>query len=204
MSVIDTASNTVSATVTVGAGPFEVAVTPPPAGTALSTRSATETRTSGRTLLISGLSATLTGNGRPLSGRTITFTNAAATTTLCTATTNSSGVATCTTTITGTPQQISALADDLSAHGYLATFAGDNTHSGSHATGIITQTPQSSQSPPQSTPPTTTKTHPDTQPRATLPQTGADTAGLALTAIGLLGLGLAALLVGRKPSTQRH
>ncbi|MWA07748.1 hypothetical protein [Streptomyces sp. BA2] len=98
-------------------------------------------RLAGDTLRVTGLSATLTSKGSPVSGQTITFTNARRTTTLCSAATDANGVASCAATITGTPFSNARLALNLLGHGYTATFADTPSYTGSTATARVTLNP---------------------------------------------------------------
>lgn len=95
----------------------------------------------GETLRVTGLSATLTSEGSPVSGQTIDFTNARGTTTLCSAVTDASGVASCSATVTGTPFSNARLALNLLGHGYTATFADTPSYTGSMATARVTLNP---------------------------------------------------------------
>jgi hypothetical protein len=109
------------------------------AATALTAQPATDTRPNSTSLPITGLSATLTSSGNPVAGKTITFTNASGSTTLCTAITNSAGTASGCPPVTGGNMQMAALAKDLRNNGYKATFTTDSSYLGSTATATITQ-----------------------------------------------------------------
>lgn len=95
----------------------------------------------GGTLRVTGLSATLTSEGGPVSGQTIDFTNARGTTTLCSGVTDASGVASCSATVTGSPFSNAKLALNLLGHGYTATFADTPSYAGSTATARVTLNP---------------------------------------------------------------
>ncbi|GAA1990173.1 hypothetical protein GCM10009838_61570 [Catenulispora subtropica] len=110
------------------------------AATALTARNATMTRR-GNILVINGLSATLTSYNTPVSGRTITFySNAAIPAVLCTATTDATGTATCSPTITAPSNQISNLVNVLRKSGYRASFVGTTNYVSSSAVATVTQT----------------------------------------------------------------
>jgi hypothetical protein len=70
---------------------------------------------SGLKIYLFGLNGTLTANGAPVSGQTITFTVGG--TTICSAVTNSAGTASC--------NGIASALSIILANGYKATFAGN-------------------------------------------------------------------------------
>ncbi|MFG2196719.1 SMP-30/gluconolactonase/LRE family protein [Streptomyces sp. NPDC048639] len=80
-------------------------------------------------LRVEGLSATLTRpNGSPVAGQTIEFTTTAKTRRLCTAVTDSRGVARCHATVRDRALRLNRLYEDLRRHGYLATHTGTPAH----------------------------------------------------------------------------
>ncbi|MCM2579281.1 fibronectin type III domain-containing protein [Streptomyces sp. MTZ3.1] len=93
-------------------------------------------------LRVTGLSATLTtAGGTPLDGRTVTFTNTAKSRTLCSAVTDSRGVAECAATVDGARTSL-RLYTDLNRHGYLASFAGAGGYLAVQDTARVGTTPQ--------------------------------------------------------------
>ncbi|MFF3322384.1 hypothetical protein [Streptomyces sp. NPDC002889] len=133
VSVLDTATHTVTDTVGVGAGPTGVAITlveHEPTASRLTLRAKKRHSKGSRgdrpITLIARLSADgrLGAARRPLEGATVTFTsNTASPVTLCTATTDGQGRAGCTVPGEGSNDTC-----------YTATFAGDNTFLASTAT----------------------------------------------------------------------
>ncbi|MET8681413.1 SMP-30/gluconolactonase/LRE family protein [Streptomyces sp. NPDC004647] len=89
-------------------------------------------------LTVKGLSATLTrAGGAPVAGETIRFTNTAKSRRLCTAVTNSRGMARCDADIGGRVPAVNRLYEDLRRHGYLATYAGTAAYKPSKDTASV-------------------------------------------------------------------
>ncbi|MFD9820198.1 hypothetical protein ACFWW0_14905, partial [Streptomyces violascens] len=110
------------------------------APTALTARTAALTL-AGQTLQVTGLAAALTSEDGPVSGETIGFSNASGTTALCSAVTNGNGVASCKATVTGTVFKNAMLSLDLLTNGYLASFAGTPSYTGSTAASRVALDP---------------------------------------------------------------
>ena len=133
VSVIDTASNTVTGTIAVGQHPVGIAINfvPPAASKLVGGTAQLQLRLLGFT--VRSLDATLTDKhtGAPIAGQQIVFRTVKGNP-LCTATTNSSGKATCDANV--------SLLVGLSTllQGFTASYAGNNEHGGASAHGYIT------------------------------------------------------------------
>ncbi|MFF3159687.1 hypothetical protein ACFVRE_40785, partial [Streptomyces sp. NPDC057910] len=98
------------------------------APTALTAGAATLRPLVGARVQITGLTATLTSNGTPVAGQTITFTTRNGGVALCTATTNTQGVATCNATLTQGLVGNTVVNIGLLLGGYRAAYSGDTNH----------------------------------------------------------------------------
>ncbi|MFF3159277.1 putative Ig domain-containing protein, partial [Streptomyces sp. NPDC057910] len=99
-----------------------------PAPTTLTAGAATLRPLVGARVQITGLTATLTSNGTPVAGRTVTFTTRNGGVALCTATTNAQGVATCNATLTQGVVGNTVVNVGLLLRGYRAAYSGDTNH----------------------------------------------------------------------------
>ncbi|MET9230621.1 beta-propeller fold lactonase family protein [Lentzea sp. NPDC003310] len=133
VSIIDTASNTVTGSIAVGQRPVGIAINfvPPAASKLVSGTALLQLRLLGFT--VRGLNATLTDKhtGVPVAGQKVVFRTVKGNP-LCTATTNSSGKATCDSNV--------SLLVGLSTllQGFTASYAGNNEHGGASSHGYIT------------------------------------------------------------------
>ncbi|MGW6413386.1 Ig-like domain repeat protein [Streptomyces vinaceus] len=108
------------------------------ATTALTAGRATVRPLIGARVQVIGLNSTLTSDGQPLPGQTITFTSRSGNIPLCTATTNSAGTATCDAVLAQGLVPNLVINAELLAHGYRATYTGDPNHQpAAPATGTV-------------------------------------------------------------------
>lgn len=132
VSIIDTASNTVTGSIPVGTNPVGIAIhfVPPAAAKLVAGSAQLQLRLLGFTVRSLDATLTETHTGAPVAGATVVFRTVKGNP-LCTATTNSSGKATC-------DANVSLLVGlNTLLQGFTASFAGDNEHTGGSAHGSI-------------------------------------------------------------------
>jgi len=132
VSIIDTTSNSVTGSVPVGERPVGIAIhfVPPAAATLTGGTAQLQVRLVGFTVRSLNATLTETHTGAPVAGAQVVFRTVKGNP-LCTATTNSSGKATC-------DANVSLLVGlNTLLQGFTASFAGDNEHAGASAHGNI-------------------------------------------------------------------